>query len=349
MRSALAAAALSLCGGEGAAGSGVRADCLSECAAVGAAGCCLATSTGCEWYPGGHVNGGSHQSGAQSANCYADRHCDGWNSEETCSGSGEPVPSPGPTPPTPPPPPPPSGDWKLVWSDEFDSCPGGRPDTASWGYEHGFVRNHEQQWYQEDNAACVNGSLVIAARREHPAEQPSAEYTSSSLRTMNKKTWTYGRFELRAKIPIDTGSWPAWWTLGTSGGWPNGGEIDIMEYYRGKVLANFDYGNSQGNSVWNSKTMPVDAAWASQFHTWGMEWNSELITLTLDGTVMNTEKVSAADGTGHDNPWRNKSQYMIINLAIGGQNGGDPSGTKFPLEYIVDYVRVYQQKDAPVQ
>eukprot|EP01062_Namystynia_karyoxenos_P070631 TRINITY_DN65996_c0_g1_i1.p2 TRINITY_DN65996_c0_g1~~TRINITY_DN65996_c0_g1_i1.p2 ORF type:complete len:356 (+),score=100.37 TRINITY_DN65996_c0_g1_i1:71-1069(+) len=320
------------------AGAGAAlGDCIALCAAESAAGCCaLDTASGaCQWHAGGHVAGGQHAQNVQSANCYSSGKCDGWNAGVPCSGGGVPVPPPAPSPPT---------KWKLVWADEFDACPNGRPDPKNWGYEHGFVRNHEAQWYQQDNAACVNGSLVITARREHPAEQPSAEYTSSSLTSKGKQEWAYGRFEMRGKIDIRLGSWPAWWVLGDFGQkWPLCGEIDIMEYYRGTVLANFDYANSKGQSVWNSKKTPVDAAWAAQWHTWAMEWNNETITLWRDGAVVNTESVAVADGQGHPNPWRGKPVFMIINQAIGGQSGGDPSKTQFPVVYEVDYVRVYQQ------
>jgi len=298
-------------------------------------------TSNCQWSSSGHVNGGSSiPTASASANCYASGECDGWNWGEDCSGALQPIPSPSPSPPSPPSPP---AKWKLIWSDEFDACPHGRPDPANWGYEHGYC-NHEQQWYQEDNAACVNGTLVITARREHPSEKPSFDYTSSSLISKGKKQFQFGRLEMRGKIPVDSGSWPAWWTLGanTSLGWPKNGEIDIMEYYRGNVLANFDYGDSQGRSVWNSHRTPVSQSWASEFHVWAMEWDANDIKLFLDGKMVNHESVASADGTGHANPWREFPVFMILNLAIGGQNGGDPSKTKFPLKYYVDYVRVYQ-------
>lgn len=310
--------------------------CEDACRQEGHDGCCYfrsSTST-CTWFSGGHVQGGaSGPTDGSSANCYHAGSCDGWNSAQSCSGTGEVVPEPGPSPsPTPPPSPSPSPPLVLAWSDEFDACPNGRPDPKKWGYEHGLVRNNEAQWYQSDNAACVNGSLVITARREHPAEHPSAEYTSASLTGKGLQEFSYGRFEMRGKIDIRAGSWPAWWTLGVHGSWPQGGEIDIMEYYRGNVLANFFYGDK-----WNSKRTPVDDAWASEFHTWVMDWDEETITISVDGEVRNTEAVSKADC------WAGKPVYMIINQALGGSNGGDPSATTFPMYYEVDYVRVYQR------
>ena len=143
---------------------------------------------------------------------------------------------------------------KLAWNDEFNTD--GKPDPASWRYEKGFVRNRELQWYQEANANCTGGVLVIEGKREkisNPNYVPGsenwksarefAEYTSASIQTRGLHQWQFGRFEVRARIDTASGSWPAIWTLGVSGGWPSGGEIDIMEFYRinglPTILANF--------------------------------------------------------------------------------------------------------------
>jgi len=83
--------------------------------------------------------------------------------------------------------------------------------------------------------------------------------------------------------------------------------------------------------------------WGKQFHTWAMEWNSSTITVTLDGSVTNTQQIAAADTAGKINPWH-KPFFMRLNLAIGGPNGGDPSGSAFPMMFEIDYVRVYQKK-----
>ena len=130
---------------------------------------------------------------------------------------------------------------KLIWNDEFNNT--GKPDTAIWRYEKGFVRNQELQWYQEDNANCSRGVLLIEGRREkvkNPAYiagstnwksgREFAEYTSSSIQTRGMKQFQFGRFEIRARIDTSCGSWPAIWTLGISKSWPSNGEIDIMEF-----------------------------------------------------------------------------------------------------------------------
>jgi len=253
-----------------------------------------------------------------------------------------------------------SGNYHLVWADEFNHS--GAPDTAHWGFEQGFVRNEEWQWYQQENAYCKNGLLIIEGRvadivnplyqqgsKDWRKSRPRINYTSSCLLTAGKKTWTYGRFVMRAKIGIDKGLWPAWWTLGVSKHWPANGEIDIMEYYNNKVLANIACLGPDKKPEWFSHTIPADslgaAAWAAAFHTWRMDWTDTAISLYLDDHLMNhtaLSKLVNKDGTGF-NPFK-QPHYMLLNLAIGGTNGGDPSSTSFPARFEVDYVRVYQQR-----
>ncbi len=250
-------------------------------------------------------------------------------------------------------------DYKLVWSDEFDKA--GIPDTSKWTYETGFVRNEELQWYQSENAYCKDGLLIIEGRRElkpNPNYDSSSHhwrknrkdihYTSACLITRGKHAWMYGRFEMRARIDISPGMWPAWWTLGVSKQWPGNGEIDIMEYYRGMLLANIAALNRDGKPKWFSNTFKTDslgdAAWARKFHTWRMDWTPEYIALFCDDQVLN--KVNLAGLVNEDgsnfNPFK-QPHYMLLNLAIGGQNGGNPDNTVFPKIFEVDYVRVYQQ------
>jgi beta-glucanase (GH16 family) len=234
--------------------------------------------------------------------------------------------------------------WKLVWSDEFDqaTC----PDPANWGYEHGLVRNHELQYYQPNNSSCQGGILTIEARRE-PVQ--TASYSSSSMVTSGKHAFTYGRFEMRGRIPTESGSWPAFWTLGT-GGWPQSGEVDIMEYYESNVLANVCK-PAGSTCAWSSIRQPLSSlgadAWTSQFHVWAMEWDAQNIDLSLDGKLVNHFPVAGAVAAGQQNPYIGHPMYIILNLAIGGDNGGDPTNTAFPLRFEIDYVRVYQRTTGP--
>jgi beta-glucanase (GH16 family) len=171
-------------------------------------------------------------------------------------------------------------------------------------------------------------------------------YTSACLITKGKADWLYGRFEIKARIDISAGMWPAWWTLGTTKRWPANGEIDIMEYYRNKLLANIACLGTNGKTEWHSNTFRVDSlgdSWSSKFHIWKMDWTKDFITLSVDDQLLNKVSVDSLynkDGTGF-NPFR-QPHYMLLNLAIGGQNGGDPSQTSFPRKFEIDYVRIYQ-------
>ena len=253
---------------------------------------------------------------------------------------------------------------KLVWADEFNS--NGKPNPEFWRYEKGFVRNQELQWYQEENANCTNGVLLIEGRKEeimNPNYQPgsqnwvtnrkTAHYTSSSINTRKQKQWRYGRFEIRARIDTTRGSWPAIWTLGVSKPWPLNGEIDIMEFYRVNnvptILANAAWGTDKQYIVqWDTQRTPYahflakDPEWAKKFHIWRMDWTKESIKLYLDNELLNTTLLSETVNPDGFNPFT-QPHYLLLNLAIGG-NGGNPDQSKFPIRYEVDYVRVYQEK-----
>lgn len=251
-----------------------------------------------------------------------------------------------------------SDGYRLVWSDEFDRD--GPPDSSKWDYEYGFVRNEEAQWYQPENAFCKDGLLIIEARKENKPNprytagatdwrrsRPTIEYTSACLITKGRAQWQYGRFEMRGRIDISPGQWPAWWTLGADKGWPANGEIDIMEYYRGKLLANIACLGANSKAHWYSNTFSTDslggACWAQQFHTWRMDWTDRFIILYIDDHLLNKVPLDSLvnrDGSGF-NPFR-QPHYMLLNLALGGMNGGDASQAEYPRRMEVDYVRVYE-------
>ena len=153
---------------------------------------------------------------------------------------------------------------------------------------------------------------------------------------------------MRGKINISEGLWPAWWTLGVDGDWPQNGEIDIMEYYQKKLLANVACSGPNNKVEWYSKTKNIDSLggkqWSAQFHIWKMDWDQNSIALYVDDVLLNAvdlNKVVNKNGSGI-NPFK-QPHYMLLNMALGGLNGGNLVHTKFPNKFEVDYVRVYQK------
>ncbi|MDR7371370.1 glycoside hydrolase family 16 protein [Flavobacterium aquidurense] len=252
-------------------------------------------------------------------------------------------------------------DYKLVWADEFNT--NGPPDEKNWNYETGFVRNQENQWYQKENAVCKDGFLIIEARNEKKANpnfvsktdrdfaknRDSIKVTSSCLITRGKHFWQYGRFEMRAKIPVGNGMWPAFWSLGIKGNWPANGEIDIMEYYKGKLLANAAWKSNEPNTAWDSSAFKLidfkDKEWAAKFHIWKMDWDAHSIKLYVDDRLLNEINVDKTTYSPDQSiiPFQ-QPHYLLVNLAVGGMNGGEFTTTDLPAKYIIDYIRVYQKK-----
>ena len=146
--------------------------------------------------------------------------------------------------------------------------------------------------------------------------------------------------------------WPAIWTLGITKPWPANGEIDVMEFYQVKgektILANAAWADETKRANWDEAKIPFseflkkDPAWSEKFHIWKMEWTEDYIKLFLDGELLNEIELSKTLNPDGFNPFH-QPHYILLNLAL-GSNGGDPSQTKFPKAYVVDYVRVYQQK-----
>lgn len=257
-------------------------------------------------------------------------------------------------------------EWKLVWHDEFDTD--GQPDQSKWSYENGFVRNNEMQWYQANNAYCRDGLLIIEGRKEqHPNpwyvegstdwrnSRKTYDYTSASLITRGKFSFLYGRLEVRAKMPVGHGAWPAIWAKGIEMDWPSCGEIDIMECYpyqgEQRVLANAAWGTDERNvAKWSTTLTPLshftskDACWADQYHVWRMDWDEDFIKIYLDDELLNSvsldQTVNGKLGQGR-NPFH-QPQFLLLNLAMGA-TGGKIADELLPMRYEIDYVRVYQR------
>lgn len=257
--------------------------------------------------------------------------------------------------------------YRLVWSDEFNGA--GAVNTANWSFENGFVRNEEVQWYQSANAFEQGGNLIIEGRKENvlnsrvnpnyvagsndwKKSRQYINYTASSIKTAGKKSWLYGRFEIRAKVTNLTGTWPAIWTLGNNCEWPSNGEVDIMENYGGNILANFAWGtNTRWNAKWDGEKLNTistfvskDPEWLNKFHIWTLDWDVNKMSIHLDGVLLNEVNLNTTiNGTANcssQNPFR-QQQYLLLNLAL-GSNGGSVANLAFPTQYLVDYVRVYQ-------
>ncbi|RMH69386.1 MAG: glycoside hydrolase family 16 protein [Gemmatimonadetes bacterium] len=242
-----------------------------------------------------------------------------------------------------------SGDstaWQLVWQDEFEGAAGEVPDPTRWGYDIGTDWGNAQLEYDTDrpeNATLDgNGNLVITAREE---SYEGRNYTSARLVTRDKFETTYGRFEARMKMPWGQGLWPAFWLLGANietVGWPQCGEIDIMEY-RGQeptVVHGSLHGPgySAGAAVTSAYRL-TNARFDTDFHLFAVEWTPDEIRWYLDDQLY--QVVTPKDTPGewvYDHPF-----YIILNLAVGGNYVGAPTAnTVFPQTLVVDWVRVYQ-------
>lgn len=234
----------------------------------------------------------------------------------------------------------------LIWSDEFDVD--GAPSTTKWTYDIGTGSggwgNNELQYYtnRSENVIQQGGNLIITAVKE---SYENSAYTSSRLKTQGKFSFTYGKVEVRAKLPAGTGVWPAIWMLGdniTSTGWPSCGEIDIMEYvgYQPNVVHSAIHTTSSSGNTINSHDYNLATA-EEDFHIYGIEWSSTQIKFFVDETVHYTYQPSAYN----DDTWPfYTNQFLILNLAIGGNWGGvqGVDDSIFPQRFIIDYVRVYQ-------
>lgn len=228
--------------------------------------------------------------------------------------------------------------WKLVWSDEFNY--NGLPDTSKWGNEVGYIRNNELQYYTKqriENAKVLNGNLLIIGRKE---SYKNVNYTSASLVTDGKNSWTYGKIEARMKLPKGQGMWPAFWMLGQNihtVGWPKCGEIDVMEHINNEDLLHGTLHWFNQKHVSSGGTTLCDV---TKFHNYSIEWDKESIKLLLDGKKY--WELNIKDGLNSTDAFH-KPHYIILNLAIGGDWPKNPDQTsEFPDTIYVDYVRVYQ-------
>ena len=228
----------------------------------------------------------------------------------------------------------------LVWADEFEID--GSPCSDNWTYDLGAGGwgNGEAQYYTRDNAVVNNGFLKITVKKE---VFNGSQYTSSRMLTKGKFDFTYGKVEVRAKLPKGGGTWPAIWMLGSNidtVGWPACGEVDIMEHVgnnQGTVQSAMHTPSSYGGTVNHGQQFLDDVS--SEFHVYAVEWTSEKMIFSVDDVVHYTYNPSTKD----NNTWPyDADQFIILNIAMGGGFGGaiDPNFVSSTMQ--IDYVRVYQ-------
>lgn len=247
------------------------------------------------------------------------------------------------------------GEYSLVWSDEFN---GSKLDESVWNYNTGGGGwgNNELQYYTTrlENIRLANGYLEIEARKE---TYENREYTSARIYSKGKKSFLYGKMEARIKFPGGVGTWPAFWMMGESGGWPKCGEIDIMEHVgyldnRASFALHTQEKNGSNGRNWHA-THFFDDPLSNDFHTYGVEWCQEekdgkdCIHFLVDGEIYAT--VWETKIGDHDSWPFYKPHYFILNLAIGGNMGGKVDDSIFNQQRImyVDWVRVYQRQEQP--
>lgn len=236
--------------------------------------------------------------------------------------------------------------YKLVWSDEFNEK---QLNENEWNYETGAGGwgNNELEDYtsRPQNVFLSYGNLVIEARKE---VYGNSQYTSARITTQGKEEFKYGRMDIRAKLPVDHGMWPALWMLGSnisSAGWPTCGEIDIMELVGqnpNQVVGSFHWKKADGSegTVNNAYTLTSEN-FSKHFHVFSLVWSADSLKILVDNVPY--EKASKQDMSNGTYPF-DQPFFFIFNVAVGGDWPGPPdSSTQFPERMFVDYVRVFQK------
>jgi len=247
--------------------------------------------------------------------------------------------------------------WKLVWSDEFNGPGGSGVDSSKWVFDLGGKGwgNQELESYtnRPQNVYIQDGNLVVQARQEKYTgpDGVSRNYTSARLKTAGKFSQAYGRFEARIKIPFGQGLWPAFWMLGDDLqkiGWPNSGEIDIMENI-GKEPSTVHGtihgpGYSGDGGIGAPFTLPGNQRFADDFHIYAVEWELNTIRFYVDDKLYETctpSNLPAGKRWVYNHPF-----FLLLNVAVGGNWPENPDTTTiFPQTMLVDYVRVYQRSN----
>ncbi len=235
---------------------------------------------------------------------------------------------------------------ELVWSDEFQAA---SVDQSAWTFETGTGNggwgNNELQYYTEENTYMAEDDFLVIEAKEESIGGNS--YTSSRLITQGKKSFQYGRIDVRAALPKGQGIWPAIWMLGdnfSSDGWPQCGEIDIMEllgHQTNRIYGSLHYRNeSQHAFTTASQAITGAPDFHEEFHVFSIDWQEDQMRFLVDD--LEYASYATNELSDEENPFNN-SFFFILNVAVGGEWPGSPDqSTAFPQRMIVDYVRVFQ-------
>tara|TARA_B110000971_G_scaffold38514_1_gene37343 strand:- start:3968 stop:4813 length:846 start_codon:yes stop_codon:yes gene_type:complete len=229
----------------------------------------------------------------------------------------------------------------LVWADEFSTD--GVPCSQNWTYDIGDNGwgNNESQYYTRKNVTAKDGILKITAKKE---TYLGAAYSSARIKTQDRFSFTYGRVEVRAKLPSGGGTWPAIWMLGdniTSVSWPSCGEIDIMEHTgndQGITSSAIHNASGSGNTPYVGYAANNDAV-SSAFHIYAINWTAEKIDFMVDDVIHYTYQPT--DKNAANWPF-DANQFIVLNVAMGGSLGGAIDGSFTESAMEIDYVRVFQ-------
>ncbi|MCA9758767.1 MAG: glycoside hydrolase family 16 protein [Candidatus Eisenbacteria bacterium] len=239
--------------------------------------------------------------------------------------------------------------WELSWSDDFEGAEGSLPDPANWRFDVGEDWGNAQLEYDTDRATNVSldgtGNLRITAREE---SYQGRSYTSGRINSLELFDQAYGRFEARVRLPIGAGVWPAFWLLGANFlevGWPDCGEIDVMEYRGQEPFLLHGSLHGPGYSGGSAVTSRYESGTSldSDFHVYAIEWTPESISWYFDDAlyqIVTPRDLPSGGRWVFDHPF-----FVILNVAVGGHFVGPPNDqTIFPQTMLVDYVRVYREK-----
>ena len=256
----------------------------------------------------------------------------------------------------------PTTEWELVWSDEFDGAAGSGVDATKWRHDLGDGcpnicgwGNNEKEWYTnapENVALNGQGQLGISARVAPgglTCYYGPCRYTSGKITTRGLMSAQPGRVEARIRLAAGQGLWPAFWMLGygdPTKGWPDCGELDIMENKGSQPTSTSSAAHGPGysgaNSFWHVQTL-TSGSFAGEYHTFAVEWGATEARFFIDDVAHYTVLKTNVDPVGAY--VFNQPFYVILNMAVGGHFDGDPqSDAIFPATMLVDYVRVYRKK-----